>query len=372
MANIENNNTSFFISSIDSFRYRIELSEVDILDRNLLDHIIIQRINETTGELIEETAIQANSLKVQKHGYQIHFAIRRFFDNKELKDYLEVLVNSKLLESDYLNGISSGNIEKLFNNLLSCGVFTCPFEVFLSKGLCSDIDIKKDVELSRSDFDKGITELEAATLPSKKSGFGANVFRTKSNLGIEWNSRAKATNQKPFLKLYHKPTEAAISDANQLKKNEIPFFDTYVGMDNIKERVRVEGTIKSMNSAKTYGITDLSLLGIISIKPEKLNEILVDCLNRNLNKRVVEARKVSDKISPSELIYYVHLDNMIRNQSYDFDTALEYTLCHFEDKVAKSRMKKTLTEVYKKHIEVQSYVKKIMRVNTFFNAIGWQ
>jgi len=372
MANIENNVSSLYVPSIDSFRYRIELSEVDILNRNLLDHIIVQRINETTGELIEEIAIQTNSLKVQKHGYQIHFAIRRFFDNKELKDYLEVLINSKLLESDYLNGISSGNIEKLFKNLIDCEVFTCPFETFLSKGLCSDIDIKKDIELTRSDFDKGITELETATLPSKKSGFGANVFRTKSNLGIEWNSRAKATNSKPFLKLYHKPTEAAISDANQLKKNEVPFFDTHVGMDAIKDRVRVEGTIKSMNSAKTYGITDLSLLGLISIKPEKLNEILVDCLNRNLTKRVVEARKVSDKISPSELIYYVHLDNMIRNQSYDFDTALEYTLSHFDEKNAKSRMKKTLTKVYKQHIEVQPYVKKIKRLNTFFNAIGWE
>ena len=43
---------SLYVPSIDSFRYRIELSEVDILNRNLLDHIIVQRINETTGELI--------------------------------------------------------------------------------------------------------------------------------------------------------------------------------------------------------------------------------------------------------------------------------------------------------------------------------
>jgi hypothetical protein len=271
-----------------------------------------------------------------------------------------------------LNGISSGNIEKLFKNLIDCEVFTCPFETFLSKGLCSDIDIKKDIELTRSDFDKGITELEAATLPSKKSGFGANVFRTKSNLGIEWNSRAKATNTKPFLKLYHKPTEAAISDANQLKKNEVPFFETHVGTNAIKDRVRVEGTIKSMNAAKTYGITDLSMLGLISIQPEKLNEILVDCLNRNLTKRTPEVNKSEKTISPSELIYYVHLDNMIRNQEYDFDTALEYTLSHFEDKQAKTRMKKSLTKVYQEHIEVQPYVKKIKRLNTFFNAIGWE
>jgi hypothetical protein len=372
MANIENNVSSLYVPSIDSFRYRIELSEVDILNRNLLDHIIVQRINETTGELIEEIAIQTNSLKVQKHGYQIHFAIRRFFDNKELKDYLEVLINAKLLESDYLNGISSGNIEKLFKNLIDCEVFTCPFETFLSKGFCTDIDIKKDIELTRSDFDKGITELEAATLPNKKSAFGVNVFRSKSNLGIEWNSRSKATHQKPFLKLYHKPTEASISDANQLKKNEVPFFDTHVGMNAIKDRVRVEGTIKSMNAAKTYGITDLSMLGVISITPEKLNEILVDCLNRNLTKRTPEVNKSKKTISPSELIYYVHLDNMIRNQEHDFEHALEYTLSHFDDKQAKTRMKKTLTKVYQQHIEVQPYVKKIKRLNTFFNAIGWE
>jgi hypothetical protein len=198
------------------------------------------------------------------------------------------------------------------------------------------------------------------------------VFRTKSNLGIEWNSRAKATNTKPFLKLYHKPTEAAISDANQLKKNEVPFFETHVGTNAIKDRVRVEGTIKSMNAAKTYGITDLSMLGLISIQPEKLNEILVDCLNRNLTKRTPEVNKSEKTISPSELIYYVHLDNMIRNQEHDFETALEYTLSHFEDKQAKTRMKKSLTKVYQEHIEVQPYVKKIKRLNTFFNAIGWE
>ena len=50
-------------SSIDSFKYRIDLDKVKILDSNLLDCLITQTVNSATGEIISSKELKLNSLK---------------------------------------------------------------------------------------------------------------------------------------------------------------------------------------------------------------------------------------------------------------------------------------------------------------------
>lgn len=368
MSKLKNN--SLGISSIDSLKYRIPIHQVDILNKNILDKLVNVKTNTETGEVIEETPIQANSLKIQRGGYQIHFGIQKMPDCK----YLVVIINSYLLEKKYLEGITLANIELVYNNLMKCEVFKMSFENFLEYGVCSDIDIKKDLELEKDEFIKGMKQLESHSIARKKTGLGVNVFNKANNIGIEWNSREKATAKSPFLKVYHKYTQSICKDAELLSKEQEPFFEKYIGQDNLKNIVRVESTIKNLKSARKHGIEKLSLIELLKLTPNDLNTILTTAINLNVESRMPERQKPRTKseLSPSELIYYIHLDNMIRVQMFNFDTALEYTLEYFDDKVTKARMKKKLTSIYNEHIEKKSYVKKTKKVNRFFDSLGWE
>lgn len=368
MSKVKNN--SLGISSIDSFKYRIPIHSIDILNKNILDNLINVKTNAETGEIIEETAIQANSLKIQREGYQIHFGIQKLPDTK----YLVVIINSYLLEHKYLEGITMNNIELVYNNLMECKVFYVSFEDFLEKGILSDIDIKKDLELPKDEFIKGIKQLESHSIARKKTGLGVNVFNKGNNIGIEWNSREKATAKTPFLKVYHKQTQSLCKDNELDLKGQLPFFATYTGHEILKDVIRIESTIKNLKSARKHGIEKLSLLEVLKLNHNQLNDILTTAINLNVESRMPETKKPKSKsdLSPSELIYYIHLDNMIRVQMFNFETALEYTLDYFEDKVTKARMKKKLTDIYSEHIEQKNYVKKTKRMNKFFDSLGWQ
>jgi hypothetical protein len=365
MTKIETN--SYNVCSFDSFAYRIPLDDIDIIDLRILHNQVEVRYVPETDEILSYRPIQANSLHPERNGYKIHFQIQKMPDCV----YLVVLINSKLLEYQYLNGISMNNIELIYNNLMKCKVFYCTFEQFLTWGKVADIDIKKDVQINKDDLLKGIKELETASIPRAKVTEGVRSFNNRNNIGIQWNERETASASKPFVKIYYKEIESSLSDAKQLRKNETPFFDTYVNQDELINRVRIEVTIKNLKSARIHGINDLTLLNLLQLKSEQLNEIIVKNLNLNLNKRTPEAIKPRTEIAPSDMIVYIHLSNMIKNQSYSFEMALEYTLEHFTDKQQKHRQKAKLIDIYSKYIQGEKYELKAKRLNTFFNQIGW-
>jgi hypothetical protein len=365
MTKIETN--SYNTCSFDSFYYRIPLDDVDVIDTGILEKQVEVRYVVETGEITNYRPIQANSLHPERDGYKIHFQIQKMPDC----EYLVVLINSKLLEYQYLNGITMNNIELVYNNLMKCNVFYCTFEQFLTWGKVTDIDIKKDIELTKEDFLKGIKELQTASIPRTKVSEGVRSFNTRNNMGIQWNDRTTASSSKPFVKIYYKEIESSLSDTKQLSKNEAPFFDTYVNYEELVNRVRIEVTIKNLKSARIHGINDLTLLNILKLTPEQLNEIIIKNLNLNLHKRMPKAIKARTDISPADMLAYIHLSNMIKNQSYSFELALEYTLQHFADKQQKHRQKVKLTDIYSKYIQGEKYELKVKRLNTFYNQIGW-
>jgi hypothetical protein len=353
-------NHSLYTPSIDSFKWRIELDRVDIIDRNLLDHIVNVKTNTTTGEVIEETPIQANSLKVPFDGYHIHFGVQKIFGVQ----YLVVLVNSKLLEHDYLNGITMTNIEPIYNKIMSCKVFELPFLDFLSIGQVSDIDIKKDIKLSSADFKESIKHLEKGSKPQKRAKHGVNAFTQKDNLGIEWNTRTGGSYSHPFLKIYHKGIEALCS------KNK-DYFAQYIDVHEVQDRVRIECTLKSFREAQKHGFKDNTLLTLLKATTNDLNAIIDHAVTSNLEPRLKKT-KTKDGMSNTELVYFLYLTTLIRDKGVSFQTALEYTLEHQSCKVQRTRLKNTLTAVYEEHIQNEKYVAKTEKMNSFFEVLGWK
>jgi hypothetical protein len=350
------------IPSIDSLKWRIELDKVDVLNRNITDHIINSKINTATGEIIEETPIQSNSLKIHFEHYHIHFAINKIFG----VEYLVVLINSKLLEQDYLNGISMRNIEALYNKIMSCNVFECSFEQFLSNGMVSDIDIKKDLELNAHDLRTVITHLDKGSKPHKSAKYGCNAFTQKDNLGIEWNTRKSATHRHPFLKIYHKGIESEHS------KNR-PFFEHYIGLGALSSRTRIEVTIKSYKEAQKHGFKDNTLLTLLKATTNDLNTIIEHSVTSNLEPRLNKVeRKNKDKLNNTELIMYLYLTELIKEKGISFKTALEHVIDHQDCKVQRSRLKTALTRIYEEQIEGQKYEVKTRSINSFFDNLGWK
>jgi hypothetical protein len=354
---------SLNIPSIDSLKWRIPLDEVDVLNTNLLDHIINVKTNTSTGEVIEEIPIQSNSLKSEFQDYHIHFAINKIFGDK----FLVVLINSKLLEHECLNGISMTNIEPIYNQIMSCKVFYCSFEDFLSKGMVSDIDIKKDILITEKDFRETISQLEKGSKSHRRTKHGCNPFKEKDNLGIEWNTRAGASYTHPFLKVYHKGIEARFSKNRQ-------FFANYIDIDsqNVVDRVRIECTIKSFREAQKHGFQDNTLLTLLKANTEHLNAIIQHSVTSNLEPRLKKVeRRTKDRLNNTELITFLYLTELIKEKGVSFENALFHILEHQECKVQRARLKKSLTAVYEEQIKGEKFEVKSKRISSFFDSLGW-
>jgi hypothetical protein len=370
MSKIKTN--SLFEASIDSFRYRIPLSKVEVINSNVLDEMLHVKLNAVTGEVLKETRATSQWLEMPQQGYEIGFSKSSQFGC----EFAVIKISSKLLEYRYLEGIKMQNIELVYNKIMSCNVFKMSFETFLSEGLVTDIDLKKDVELTKDEFKKGIRELEKYSKPKKKKKQGVNTFANRNNLGIEWNARETADANNPFIKIYCKELEAGHKDAMQSRKDQVPFFDTYVDTDELKNRIRIEATLKDKTTAKRYGINvnELTLLEVLKISPDQLNQVITQSLNANLEKRIPEARKPKTTMTPADLIHFGYLNYLIEHQQYDVETAIEYILSGFTpdyDPKAKSRTKAKLNQIYAEHIEVHKYAKRAVRLNSFFSQIGW-
>jgi len=349
--------------SIDSFKYRILLSDIDIVNQNILNEIHLLKVNTTTSEIIEEKAIQENSLKIISDCYQTHYVIANDFGTK----YLKILINSKLLEHDYLDGISMKNIEIIYNQIQSHGVVHFhSLEEFLSKGLVSDIDIKKDIEVENEEsFDVLTKELEKLTISSAKKNEGSNRFSKKYNKGIEWNERSKSTYNKPFLKIYHKGIES-------LNSKNFTFFDKYIDLTTIRNRVRIETTIRTTECIKKHGIKSATLLEVLKASEETLNNAVNKSLD-NIIETVKEPKKIKPKqgMTPQEQLNFTLLTVLMNNHTMTFERALEYILVDFNDKVVRSRLKKKLTEIYQTYIKGLKFEAKAEKLEQFFKDIDF-
>jgi len=351
-------------SSIDSFKYRIDLDKVKILDNNLLDCLITQTVNSATGEIISSKELKLNSLKPEFDFYHIHFAINDLFGQK----FLVILINSKILESDYLNGISMRNIELVYKRLMSTKIIELSFEDFLEFGLVSDIDVKKDFELDIESFKTVINTLYQNTKPTKQAKYGANKFIKEHNLGIEWNKRENATSKHPFLKLYHKEIESKHG-------NNKEYFYNHIDLKLTKNVVRCEATIKGTKELSMYGIEGNRLIDLMKVPESKLSSVIEYAIDLNIEPRLRRS-KPKDGMNPTETIIYGFISNMINNQNLSYETIENHILSYFNQLGAnnatkKMRAKKILRTVYENHINGKISEIKAKKLESFFTNFGW-
>lgn len=359
-----NNQNNLGEVSVDSFKWRLPIEFVKIIDRNILARTIKQEVNIETGEIISEEEIQSNSLKVQFEYYHIHFAVTNTFNQTEVV----ILINSKLLESKYLYGITLGNIKDVYDKIISCNVIDITFEDFLN-GNCTDIDFKKDFKVeSTKEFDIFTLELERNTKAKKGIGFGCKRKHSADNKGIQWNRRESATPTNPFIKIYHKEIEATYS------KNK-DFFAHYVGLQDIKDIVRIEATVKNKNMAQNLGFKSLKLSDILKLTNDEAHKIIEHGIKQNLEQRIRNHKpKRLNQLSPQDKMNYSALTFII-DQGFTFESAIEHLLSSFtseqNDRNQKTRNKKRLIKIYEEQIKGEIFEEKSKKTAKFFSEIRW-
>ncbi len=346
--------------SIDSLKIRIPFELIKVLNPSLLGKWIL--LNEDTGE-VDPKVFKQNALSFSENGIKTKFGIeKQYTKTQKTRDFLVILVNSKLLKHNYFEGINSNTIEQLYNNLMSFNVISISYKDFISVSEGTDIDIKKDCNIPMSTFTKSIDQCRQISKPSKLKDSGYRVFRDKDNKGIEWSTRKSSSyKSKPFLKIYHKETE--------LKNNSIEFSEEHLEGIDYTDIVRIETTIKNAAHFRHLGVNTNSLKDILKLSQDTLQGIMSKAIKQHLEPRVRQIKK-DNKLKPFELIIYASiLLSMKGGVSYESYKSSVLSVLH--NKTERNRKRKVLDMIYDRHIKGLSEDKTSQEKDVFWRFLNW-
>ena len=358
MAKIENsireNNTE-----IDSFKFRIETSKVQITDIKLIGTKIT--ILEETAEVLRE--FKENALKFSVDGISTRFAIEIMpIDSKGTRiEYLTILINSKLLKSKYLEGITKENIRQVYNELQAYKVATFTFDDFL-KGACTDIDFKTDTRLSVPLYENELVKyFKINAKQSQQKDKGYRAFNDMNNKGIQFSDRATTKfKTNPFWKLYHKELE--------LKGNSSEFKRKYLEGQDIKDLIRFEYTIKNNKHLKSLNLTSNTLEYLLNITEAKKKQMLKSTIETHLESNTTMPIK-NKGMSPIDSVL-LNLIMMQMQGGKSYEIIRDFAISSINDKVSKSRKKTQLDSLYVEHIKGTKKDISTIDISSVFSLIG--
>lgn len=360
MTKVSNSTQKATISkvSIDSFKLRLPLELANIIDDNLLGTWVY--VNDKTGET-NPYFDKKNSVTVKVNGITTRYAIeQQVGKNKQVNSYLTMLINSKLLESKYFEGITLENIGEIYKAIIKQKVVLFSISDLLKHSNITDVDFKKDAKIK--DFDACINQLRDISKVSKQKDKGYRYFNQKDNRGIEWSTR-KTTSFKgnPYLKLYHKELE--------LKNNSTEFSNEYLKGQDYNDIVRIETTIKNNAHFRYLGLPENNLENILSLTDEQKETIIQSALSKHLEARVKDLID-NNELKPMEKVLY-SLFMQLLNEGVSFERAKNVSLKLIDNKTQRSRTRKQLDIIYDKHIQGNPNDLKAIQTDKFWNFINW-
>lgn len=320
-------------SQIDSLKIRIPYCLIDIKCPNLLSTSI--RINESNGEAIDGTRKAPNSLiydpyEAFKTIYRIEQLKIRF--NGSSEKFVTIGLHSKQLGHRYFEGITKETIGYLFEYILGQNIISINNENFL-KSECTDIDFKIDYSCSVELFSNHIKDIKALSKETRIKEKGYRAFNEKLNKGIEFSKRETTSFiGNPFFKCYHKEVE--------LLSESIDFKNAYLSGISIRDKARMETTIKNKKHLKYHNVQNNRLNDILAIDPETKKNFFKKAIQSHLNTDIQIRRNKSFNTNDNMVIGM----SMIRNKKATFDDykAIVSSLCDPMSKVQKCRLNKKL------------------------------
>lgn len=363
----------FNIGLIDSLKLRIRKDDIKIIDPNLiLPYLKFYPDNSS----FENSLNDAEPLTKLINGitYRYYF---KTYPNKEgfLIEYLVLQVSAKMLKQKYFEGITKGNYKTIIDDINAQYVVKISENAFLN-ALVSDIDICINQLIDIKSYETAITLMTSYPRASCKP-LMHYIRKTNSqgkilNLGLDLNKREKATNTRPYCKVYHKGIE--------LQTKSVVFYNTYLApqrasfLDNL---VRYEFTIKAYDhkkylTEKGFLTSELKTFkDLININPQELTNIAKSGLNHYLEAK--KQKTVAIDLNPIDTLISYYMSELI-NKGSDLDD-LKHVLNFFECPVTKSRMKGKINKILK-HLNnenptLETLLKNNERTNDFLKNLGY-
>lgn len=262
----------FSTGLIDSLKLRILKDKITIVDERLISSYVKYY---TTLDMIDEEVNDSEPLTIIINGITYRYYFKSYPNKRGFsEEYLVLQISAKMVKEDYFSGITKKNVKNIIRDINEQKIVYVSEAVFLD-GLVSDIDICVNQLIDIESYDNALKLLKnnpkASCEPLLHYIRKTNSQGKILNLGLDFNKREKATNARPYCKIYHKGFE--------LQTKSVEFYNCYLApmrssfLDNC---VRYEFTIKAYKH-KEY-LTKLGLLKIdlktlkdlLSIKPKDL------------------------------------------------------------------------------------------------------
>jgi len=288
--------------SLDSLKVRIPLEQVQILDEDLREYFYLVEVNADTGEILdideirETQEFRRKAFHVEELGIKTSYRIQAIATSqaKTGAEFLVVLLNAKLLQDRYNEGITSLNIEIIHKAILAHRKVVFSLSSLLS-AVCTDVDIKKDtllndsIEEAKADFGVFIDHFKSLTLAKKEKRNGVRSFQTKENLGIQWSERAEAILGCPYVKFYFKILEFI--------KRSSEFYEQVLQKQVPHNLIRHEIAIKNKKhwQSLTKDTGEMTLHKLLALKPCELNRILKRTLEKHIDMNQLDKPKKQEQ-----------------------------------------------------------------------------
>lgn len=358
---------------LDSLKLRIPVTLIDIFDEDIPKIWEHSKTDTVTGEMTHlDFKRYAKEYNTDTVPIKVAIEMRNTTEGKT-EEVLTILINSKHLKQKYFEGLTIDNIKFIYDEIMSLNAFGVQYENFL-RSACTDIDLKLDEIMNQPEWTELLNQFKLVTKPSAELGGGYKSYKpTKENPlqnGLQYGVRKHATPKRPFLKLYWK--------GGELLSNSLDFREKYLSEytdEELKRIVRLETTIKNKKHAQTFGIDNVTLLGLLSLTETQKDAVFRQMFSKHLNrpKRQVIVQKVekANQLSPADhVLYFAIVSNMELTKGTHTEV-IEAIISGIEGKVARSRMKTRLNSIYERFIKGSDTDLRVEKVNSFFSKFGW-
>lgn len=354
--------------TIDSLKLTFPRNAVQIIDGKFNQEY--QKIYIKTGE-IDENHINLDKHKVEKiKGISSRIGLGVWQMGTHQNEVIFIQINAKMLREYYFEGIRWDNWRLVYDHIINQGIIYMDEQTFLS-GMVTDIDFAKQRIAEPAIFKDFVTHVYAKVLPDRHK-FVSKPFRQQTNIGIQFNTREKATPSRPFTKFYHKGLELEFK-STEFKTN---FLDTEkyrkLGGVDFTNFARLEVQLKNSSHKQYHALQDIKdMKNLLDLQAEKgkrskehqerLAAFFDNAVPKYLHR--LDRVKYDDSLTPVDQ-YISWLLGLLSDRGYGkaaFYAGLEI----FEDKQQKHRMKKKLERIID-NLPDQEVLDKNTRIDDLF------
>ena len=343
--------------AIDSLKVRMPMLQAEVLDAGIFGKRYV--VEAESGNI--EREFDANKTSHKENGITVSFGIeKQVTDAQKVREFLVILFNSKALKENYFDGITSDNLRKVYDYIISLNLVSFSYDAFL-QAEATDVDYKLDKV--NHEFEQTIKSLTIHAKPSIKMNRGINPRNEINNKGVHFGNRNTATPSYPFLKFYNKELE--------LLNASDTFYSKYIkNAHNITDLIRCEFTIKNKKHFRKYGIEDTSLHSILSLSQDDLRAILKQILAVHLERRTPPIRTINE-MTPNNRILYNAMYVLMKHNGMNYNLIRETLIQGFEKK-ERCRKREKMDFIYDTFIKGTQADTTAEAMNEWFEAIGWE